>query len=48
MDEWFQVFTADRMNLRYDLNAYSDETRLAAFREIMEAWKEQESAVTFL
>lgn len=47
VDEWFQVFTADRMNLRYDLNAYSDETRLAAFREIMEAWKEQESAVTF-
>ena len=48
VDEWFQVFTADRMNLRYDLNAYSDEPRLAAFREIIEAWKEQESAVTFL
>lgn len=48
VDEWFQVFTADRMNLRDDLDAYSDEPRMAAVREIVGAWKDQESAVTFL
>lgn len=47
VDEWFQVFTADRMNLRDDLDAYSDEPRMAAVREIVGAWKDQESAVTF-
>lgn len=47
VDEWFQVFTAERMNLRDGLNTYADEPRMSAFREIMEAWKDQESAVTF-
>ena len=47
VDEWFQVFAAERMNLRDDFSAYSDEPRLAAVREIVGAWKEQESAVTF-
>lgn len=47
VDEWFQVFTADRMKLRDDLDAYSDEPRMAAVREIVGAWKDQKSAVTF-
>lgn len=44
VDEWFQALTMDRINLRYDFSTNFDELKLAAFREIVGAWEDQESA----
>ena len=45
VDEWFQALTMDRINLRYDFSTNFDELKLAAFREIVGAWEDQESTV---